>query len=169
MAKKKGVFGKILKVGLGIGAGVLGLGAGMRVVQGLKAGTGVLSKLRGVGALRNSPNVNGKHLKESARGLLSGLTAEQRELIKGAAEESRVLQSKLKTVDALINQGKTAEEARSIVGLEPEQLTEFAGEKLEAETIQTVGVGGMLKNKNVWIIGGLSLLGLLLFGALKKR
>jgi len=169
MAKKKGIFGKILKVGLGIGAGVLGLGVGVKAIQGIKAGTGVLSKLKGIGALKNSNNINGKNLKDNARGLLSGMTKEQRDLINAEREEARVLSSKLKTVQALINNGATPEEARSKVGLEPEELPILDGETLKSETVATVGVGGMLKNKNVWIIGGLGLLALLVFGAMKKR
>lgn len=175
--KPKTIAGKILKGAVVAGGTVLGLAAGTSIVGKLVNGAKtVLTKNgateivkttvenKGTTALMKSGNTvlgnikqSVDQLKQNAVNLITGVNKEQRELIKAQKQESREYQQKLRTVEKLVNAGATASEARAKVGIAPEELTTYEGEK-----IQSSGMFDFLQNKNVlYILGGLAVIFLL--------
>ena len=163
---KNTIFGKILKVAAIGGGAVLGLGAGIKVIKGIKAGTGALSKINtGLGAIRNKANAS-TLLKDNARGLISGLTKNERNLIKAQADESRDLQGKLNAMQKLIDAGATPAEARAKLGLPAEELTSFQGEQIQEASL--VPIQGTQANKMI-LYAGLALAALFIIPKLLKK
>jgi len=144
VAKKKGIFGKILKGALIAGGSILGLGAVTGVVKGITQGTGVLAGLKGgVGGIRTTAD----KLKEGAARVLTGTTKEERAQVLAVKAEAKAAQAKLDQVQRLVNAGATPEEARATVGLSNFELT-----SLEGEPVNKAGIGDMLKNPVVkWV------------------
>jgi hypothetical protein len=172
--KPKTIAGKILKgvvvggasvLGVVAGTGIIGKAAGVvgNVVKNI-TGKGQTVQNKGTTALSTAgQNITSAirktvdKVKESAGNLLSGITKEQRDMIKAQKEETREYLEKLKTVDKLVNAGATPAEARAKVGIEPQELTEYDG-----EPIRTAGVGDILQNKNVlYALAGVAALFLL--------
>lgn len=171
--KPKTIAGKILKGVVVGGASVLGVVAGTGIIG--KAATAVGSVVKNIRAGKSVENTGTTALstagqtitsairktvdrvKESAGNLISGITKEQRDMVRAQKEETREYLEKLKTVDKLVNAGATPAEARAKVGLEPEELTTYDG-----EPIKTAGFGDVLQNKNVlYAIAGVAALLLL--------
>lgn len=164
--KPKTIFGKIIKGAVTVGGSVLGLAAGGTVVGGVLKGVGaVVGAVTGKGTtalstagnsvLSGIKNVVDK-VKESAVNLVSGVTAEHRDMIKAQKELTAAEMEKLKAVEKLVNAGSTVAAARAAVGLPPEAMPEYDG-----KTIQTAGFGGLFENKTV-LIGLAALAGLAL-------
>lgn len=161
--KPKTIAGKILKGATIAGGSVLGLAVGTSVVG--KVG-GVVKTA--VNAVKNRKTAKGTtvlsnagatvtsgikatvdKVKESAVNLVSGLTADQREILKQERQQTRAEEQKLKLVDKLINAGATPAEARAKAGLEPEELVTYDG-----APVQSAGFGDLLQNKNILIALG---------------
>lgn len=158
--KPKTIVGKILKGATVAGGSVLGLVAGTGIVGKVagaasgviknitsgkpkeEKGTTVLSKA-GTTITSGIRKVVDK-VKDSAVNLVSGITKEQREMVKSQKEETRKYQEQLKAVEKLVNAGATPAEARARVGISPEELTDYEG-----KPIKTSGIGEVLQNKNV--------------------
>ena len=168
--KPKTIAGKILKGAVIAGGSVLGLATGIGIIgkvsgtiqaaKGVTAGTGILANIQtGVGAIKNKVDI----LKESAKNLITGVTQEQRDMIKDQKQESIVAQQKLTTVKKLMRNGATAADARATVGLAAEELTEVSG-----EPIQSAGMFDFIKNKNVQI-GAAIIAGLFILPKLLKK
>jgi hypothetical protein len=168
--KPKTIAGKILKGAVIAGGSVLGLATGIGIIgkvsqaasvaKGVTSGTGILAKIAtGAGAIKNKVDL----LKESAANLITGVTQEQRDLIKDQKQESIAAQQKLTTVKKLMRNGATAADARASVGLAAEELTEVNG-----EVIQSAGMFDFLKNKNVQI-GAAIIAGIVLLPKLLKK
>lgn len=171
--KPKTIAGKILKgatiaggsvLGLVAGTGIIGKAAGAAggVIKNIQAGKTIENKgttaLSTVGQTVTSGirKVVDK-VKESAVNLVSGITPEQRKMVKAQKEETRQYMDQLKTVDKLIRAGATPAEARARVGLDPEELTEYDG-----EPVRTAGFGDILQNKNIlYALAGIAALVLL--------
>lgn len=163
--KPKTIVGKILKgvvsVGLPVAAAVTGVGA----VAGAISGTGVIagavsaaSKVSGVvkGGVTATGRVIDK-VSTAAGNLVTGVTKEQREMIKEQKAETAADLQKIKTVEKLINAGATVEEAASKAGVALSSLAGLFGLPSEtdiqttqyAEEKQTIaGIGGD-KNKMI--------------------
>jgi hypothetical protein len=145
MAKKKGIFGKILKGALIAGGSILGLGAVTGVVKGISSGTGVLAGLKGgVGGIRNTAD----KLKEGAARVLTGTTKEERDQVLAVKAEAKAAADKLAQVNRLINAGATPEEARATVGIAEAELTAVDGEK-----INKASIGDWMSNPAVKWVG----------------
>jgi len=124
MAKKKGIFGKIIKGALIAGGSILGLGAGIGAIKGIVRGTGVLAGIgKGVGGIRNTAD----QLKEGAARVLTGTTKEEREQVLQVKEQAKKAADKLAQVNRLVNAGATPEEAKAMVGVAEEELTSLDG------------------------------------------
>lgn len=156
--KPKTIAGKLLK------GAVIGGGS----ILGLAVGTSVIGKVGGVvkaavNAVKNKSTAKGTtvlstvgktvtsgikgtidKVKESAVNLVSGLTSEQREILKQERQQTRAEEQKLKLIDKLINAGATPAEARAKAGLEPEELVSYDG-----APVQSAGFGDLLQNKNI--------------------
>ena len=161
--KPKTIAGKLLKgavigggsiLGLAVGSSVIGKGGGVvkAAVNAVKnkstaAGTTVMSQVGKTVTSGIKATVD--KVKESAVNLVSGLTAEQREIIKEERQKTREEEQRLKAVEKLINAGATPAEARSRLGLEPEQLVSYDG-----KPVTTAGVGDLLQNKNILLALG---------------
>jgi len=132
MAKKKGIFGKILKGALVVGGSILGLGAAVGAVKGISAGTGVLAGLKGgVGGIRNTAD----KLKEGAARVLTGTTKEERAQVLAVKAEAKAAADKLAQINRLVNAGATPEEAKAMVGVSDAELTSLDGEKVNAASV----------------------------------
>lgn len=161
--KPKTIAGKILKGATIAGGSVLGLAVGTSIVG--KAG-GIVKAA--VNAVKNRKTAKGTtvlsnagatvtsgikatvdKVKESAVNLVSGLTAEQREILKQERQQTRAEEQKLKLIDKLIRAGATPAEARAKAGLEPEELVTYDG-----APVQSAGFGDLLQNKNILIALG---------------
>ena len=158
--KPKTIAGKILKGAVVGGGSVLGLVSGTAIVG--KVGGVIGGVVKNIRAGKSIPNSGTTALstagqtvtsgirkvvdnvKESAGNLISGITKEQRDLVRAQKEETREYLDKLKTVDKLVNAGATPAEARSKVGLQPEELETYDG-----EPVKTAGIGDLLQNKNI--------------------
>lgn len=161
--KPKTIAGKILKGATIAGGSVLGLAVGTSIVG--KAG-GIVKTA--VNAVKNRKTAKGTtvlsnagatvtsgikatvdKVKESAVNLVSGLTAEQREILKQERQQTRAEEQKLKLIDKLIRAGATPAEARAKAGLDPEELVSYDG-----APVQSAGFGDLLQNKNILIALG---------------
>lgn len=168
--KPKTIAGKILKGAVIAGGSVLGLATGVGILgkvakagtaaSKVASGTGVLANIEsGVSSIKNTVD----RVKESAKNLITGVTQEQRDMIKEQKQESIIAQQKLTAVKKLIRQGATAAEARAKVGLGAEELTE-----VNDQPIQEAGMFDFFKNKNVQIAAAIGA-GLLILPKLLKR
>jgi hypothetical protein len=132
MAKKKGIFGKILKGALIAGGSILGLGAIGGVVKGVTSGTGVLAGLKGgIGGIRNTAD----KLKEGAARVLTGTTKDERAQVLAVKAEAKAAADKLAQINRLVNAGATPEEAKAMVGVADSELTSLDGEKVNAASV----------------------------------
>jgi len=167
--KPKTIAGKILKGAVIAGGSVLGLAAGTGIVG--KVISGASSVIKNIKAAKSENKgttalstvgttiTSGirqviDKVKVSAGNLVSGLTKEQRDMVKAQKEETREYQSKLKTVEKLVNAGATVAEARAQLGLGSEELVEYEG-----EAVKSAGIGDIFQNKNfLYIAAGLAAL-----------
>lgn len=153
--KPKTIAGKILKGAVIGGGSILGLVSGIGAVSGITKGTGVLAGIgKSMGGLRNTVD------KVAKRGvdLITGSSQAQRQMINAQRQQTREDQDKLDLVDKLVRAGSSPEAARAKAGLDPVQLVEYQGEK-----VQSAGVFDFLQNKNVLIaLAGLAGIFLLL-------
>jgi len=161
MAKKKGIFGKIVKGALMAGGSILGIGIAARVAKGAVKGTGLLARLGGGGAIKRKRNA----LKENARGLLTGLTKEERVLINQQKDEARDDAGKLNAMEKLISAGATPAEARAKLGLAPEEVPAIEGEVIQEAPALIPATG----TNKVLIYAGVGLLALFLVPMLFKK
>lgn len=173
--KPKTIAGKILKGAVIAGGSVLGLATGTKLfgaaggvlktavntVKDMKTAKGTTT-FAAVGKTITS-GITGyvDKVKEGAINLVAGTTKEQRDIIKSFKERTRDEQEKLNAIEKMVNAGATPAEARAAVGLAPEELTSYEGEK-----IQSAGMFDFLQNKNI-LYAGAALLGLALL--LKRR
>lgn len=158
--KPKTVAGKLLKGAVIAGGSILGIAAGTGLVTKIAGGAAsVAASAKGTGALAKVggvlSNINTKidKVKESAGNLLTGLTKEQRQIINKAKESARTEAQKLEVVEKLVSFGMSPAEARSQAGLEPEQLVEYDGEK-----VQSAGLFGMSNKTLMYVAAGLAAL-----------
>jgi hypothetical protein len=137
--KPKTIAGKILK-GLTIGAaGVAGIAAiaatgGAAAPAVATAGKGLLGKL--VGMTAKAAVQTGKGVSAVAKGaanLVSGLTAEQREMVREQKAETKDNLQVLKTIEKLMGAGATVQEAAAKVGVPLDQLKGTFGVPSDAE------------------------------------
>ena len=150
MAKKKGIFGKILKGALIAGGSILGLGAITGVVKGIGSGTGVLAGLKGgVGGIRNTAD----KLKEGAARVLTGTTKEERTQVLAVKAEAKAASDKLAQINRLVNAGATPEEAKAMVGVSDNELTTLDGEKVNAASVMDWMSNPIVKWVGVGILG----------------
>lgn len=171
--KPKTIAGKILKGGVIAGGSVLGVVAGTGIVgKGLSAAGSVIKNIKAGKTIKNKGTTalstagetitsgirkNVDKVKESAGNLISGITKEQRDMVRAQKEETREYLEKLKTVDKLVNAGASVAEARAKLGLEPEELEIYDG-----QPVKTAGFGDILQNKNVlYALAGVAALFLL--------
>jgi len=167
--KPKTIAGKILK-GVAIGAAAVG---GVAAI----AATGGAAAPAGIGLLGKIVSVGGKVVKTvaktaikgagavatSASNLVSGVTAQQRQLIQEQKSETREETQKLTTIEKLIRAGSTVPEAAAKVGVPLSELKGLFGIPSDAEaeaeavktevqgiTPETAGQGCMIYAFIIW-------------------
>jgi len=157
--KPKTIAGKILK-GVVIGAAGVAAVTAIAATGGnaapavAVAGKGLLGKLVGVTA--KAVVQTGKGVSAVAKGavnLVSGITAEQREMVKEQKAETKTGLQVLTTIKKLMNAGATVQEAAAKVGVSTDELKGSFGipsdteavliEKQSVEPVQTEGCAGI--------------------------
>lgn len=157
--KPKTIAGKILK-GVVIGAaGIAGITAiaatgGTAAPAVAVAGKGLIGKLVGVTA--KAVVQTGKGISAVAKGaanIVSGITEEQRDMVKEQKAETKTGLQALKTIEKLMNAGATVEKAAAEVGVPMDQLkgsfgvpsdAEAATKELQSIPVKTEGCAGVL-------------------------
>jgi len=157
--KPKTIAGKILKgvtiAGAGVGAiAAIAATGGAAAPAVAVAGKGLLGKL--VGMTAKAAVQTGKGVSAVAKGavnLVSGLTAEQREMVREQKAETRQGEQILLTIKKLMNAGATAQEAAAKIGVSTDELKGSFGipsdteaaliEKQSVEPLQTEGCAGI--------------------------
>lgn len=168
--KPKTIAGKILKGAVIAGGSVLAVGAGVGAIGGAAAGVvkagGIFKKIgKGIGGLfkkkgtaaltKNETPLSGNtgidKLKESVGNLFSGVTAEQRKLVRAAKDEVRTDQQKIKTMQKLVDAGDDPMTALSKVGLSSDQVQELP----DGTPLNQSSLAGIFQNKTVMIVLGI--------------
>jgi hypothetical protein len=137
--KPKTIAGKILKgvaiAGAGVGAiAAIAATGGAAAPAVAVAGKGLVGKL--VGMTAKAVVQSGKGISAVAKGaanLVSGITADQRAMVKEQKAETKTGLQVLKTVKKLMNAGATAKEAAAKVGIPLEELGGSLGIPTENE------------------------------------
>lgn len=175
--KPKTKLGKILKgavIGIGIagaaigGAAILAGSGGAVAPAVVSAGGGLFSKLF-KGAKKVVDVVGTK-----AKDMVTGVTAQARELIKEQKKEARADMQDLTAIDKLVRAGATVEEAAAKMGVPLSALKGFFGipteGETEAELIMTAAKEPEVvrKDNKMLIYAGLGLAGLFLLPKLLK-
>lgn len=150
--KPKTIAGKILK-GLTIGAAVVGGVAAIAATGGtatplVTTGAGFFGKVIGVtakaatqvgkavGAVAGGAYKGISAVAKAGANLVTGITAEQRRMIKEEKQETKEDVQKLTTIQKLINAGATVTEAAAKVGVSTDELKGSFGIPSEAETVK---------------------------------
>lgn len=168
--KPKTIAGKLLKGAVLAGGSVLALATGVKLFPAVggaikkgvnavkdsatKAGTTAIAQIgeQATSAIKGTID----KVTESAVNLASGKQGEQRAFYKAGKEAAQTGLKKVIDMAKLMREGKTAEEARAIVGAGADEVVEFDG-----KPVKTAGVFDFLQNKNV-LYAGAAVLALLL-------
>lgn len=140
--KPKTVAGKILKGAVIAGGSVLGLATGIGGVGGVIKGIGAAKgAATGIGGLTKVFDKVG----QSAVNLVTGYNKEERTLINQVKDKTRETLKKMELVDKLVKEGATVSEAKSKVGIQDAELTEYDG-----KPVQSASVGDIFKGPIGW-------------------
>jgi hypothetical protein len=167
---KKTILGKILGGAAKVVLPVIGAVTGIGVIGGLVKGKGIVSGV--VGAFKKVGGGIDKVAKGAAD-LVSGVTKQQRDLIKEQKEETRVDMQKLTAIEKLIKAGATVSQAAAKIGVPMESLTGLFGipstaESKEEAVITSESTTFAPNNKKLIMYAGIGLAALFLLPKLLK-
>jgi hypothetical protein len=133
----KTIVGKILKGAAIVGGSVIGIGAIGKVAAGITGGSAAAAAARPLDKIA-----------QSAIGLVTGTTKDERAQVKEVKAQAKAAADKLEQMDRLIKAGASPAQARAMAGVDEVELKTFEGKPItgagiEPKTLMLIGAAAV--------------------------